>query len=80
MTVSCEVQHCVTTCCRAGAQSVNMMLLIYISAGVAAFILLSVGGYCCMKCEYCPSQTFSPNSSLNKKCFACSMGLWMNDG
>ncbi|KAF3847933.1 hypothetical protein F7725_020961 [Dissostichus mawsoni] len=34
--------------------SVNKMLLIYISAGVAAFILLSVGSYCCMKCEYCP--------------------------
>ncbi|KAI9537194.1 hypothetical protein NQZ68_027228 [Dissostichus eleginoides] len=32
-----------------GAQSVNKMLLIYISAGVAAFILLSVGSYCCMK-------------------------------
>ncbi|KAL3057119.1 hypothetical protein OYC64_007578 [Pagothenia borchgrevinki] len=42
-----------------GAQSVNMMLLIYISAGVAAFILLSVGGYCCMK--FCCKNTASYN-------------------
>ncbi|XP_075956029.1 uncharacterized protein LOC142958897 [Anarhichas minor] len=36
-----------------GAQSGDMMLLIYICVGVAAFTLLSIGGYCCMKCILC---------------------------
>ncbi|XP_033487971.1 uncharacterized protein LOC117260172 isoform X1 [Epinephelus lanceolatus] len=36
-----------------GALREEMRLLIYICVAVAALILLSVGGYCCMKCIMC---------------------------
>ncbi|XP_034723431.1 uncharacterized protein LOC117942197 isoform X2 [Etheostoma cragini] len=35
------------------ARSEKMRLQIFISAGVAALILLSVSGYCCTKCKLC---------------------------
>ncbi|XP_054453091.1 uncharacterized protein LOC129089725 isoform X5 [Anoplopoma fimbria] len=38
---------------RAGAMSEEVLLVIYICVGVIAFILLSIGGYCCMKCILC---------------------------
>ncbi|XP_068590827.1 uncharacterized protein [Cebidichthys violaceus] len=36
-----------------GTQSGDITLLIFICVGVAAFILLSIGGYCCIKCILC---------------------------
>ncbi|XP_074497571.1 uncharacterized protein LOC141771334 isoform X3 [Sebastes fasciatus] len=44
-----------------GAPIDEMWLLIYICVGVAAFILLSMAGYCCMKCILCCNNRLQYN-------------------
>ncbi|XP_037632133.1 uncharacterized protein LOC119491932 isoform X3 [Sebastes umbrosus] len=58
-----------------GAPIDLMWLLIYICVGVAAFILLSMAGYCCMKCicEYSPSLALS-----KEKCVVCYFISWID--
>ncbi|XP_042343127.1 uncharacterized protein LOC121943625 [Plectropomus leopardus] len=46
-----------------GAVSKEMKLLIYIFVGVAAFILLSIGGYCCIKCIMCCKKKATDNAN-----------------
>ncbi|XP_059188091.1 uncharacterized protein LOC131970679 [Centropristis striata] len=47
-----------------GALSGETRLLIYICVGVAAFILLSAAGYCCMKCILCYKNKTEDNAII----------------
>lgn len=59
--VSCVIHVCKATTYHAAALKEDMRLLLYTSVGLAAFLLLSVAGYYCIKCicEYPHSLAFS---------------------
>ncbi|XP_063762355.1 uncharacterized protein LOC134879780 isoform X2 [Eleginops maclovinus] len=50
-----------------GAQSIYMMLLMYIGAAVAAFILLSFGGYCCKKFCCKTTSQYNPEFAVTEE-------------